>query len=304
MSVKMTLKYPESGNNNVGDPGPTTGKIISQVVLKPTPTKAGNNRSSSKKNDEVFEASQKLEEMRERKFQQESEKWQKWQEEREAEQEMKEVEREKREQERERRKREHEQVEQQLKLFEEQRKAKQEEEARRQREKAEELEKKGGDGTHQGSFKVTSLINVVSLAAANSTKGQVKSRKEVIAEKAPPLNISEDTTTEELIEVVRMLREKLETVHGEIFDMTKKTQKQDYHINELDQRVRDMNQKSVKARPVFTIGSGSFDHLRKTSKPFQHRKSNERQGSGISAKGCHLYTKGERNHPQGGCRGR
>lgn len=71
----------------------------------------------------------------------------------------------------------------------------------------------------------------VSLAAANSTKGQVKSRKEVIAEKAPPLNISEDTTTEELIEVVRMLREKLETVHGEIFDMTKKTQKQDYHVS-------------------------------------------------------------------------
>ncbi|XP_071830423.1 uncharacterized protein [Apostichopus japonicus] len=218
---------------------------------------------SFKKNNEVFEAGQKLEAMREKKFQQEHERWQKWQEEREVELEMKEVEREKWEEQRARRKREQEQVEEKLKWFEEQRRAKEEEEAKRQQEEAERLlQKRKGDEQGQGSFRVTSLINAVNLAAANRTKTQVKSRKEVIAEKAPPLNITVDTPTEELINMVGILREKLRTVHGEIFDLKRKTEKQDYHIHELDQRINDMNQTSFKPRPVITIGSGIVSKMR------------------------------------------
>lgn len=257
--------------------------------MKPTPAID----NSAKKSHETFEAGQKLEALREKRAQQDQEKWQKWQEEREAERERMEIDKKRREEQRERRKREQKEVEQQLKLFEEQRREREEEEARRMEEY--ERKRQAEDQNQASPYRVTSMINAVSLAAMKARQGNshVKSKKDVIAERLPPLDISDDTPTEELKKMVELLRGKLKTVRGEIFDLMQKTEKQDYFINELDQRIQDMNKDSAKPKPVLMIGSGTVvNHPVQPNRwrgIFQNCQSHERQRLRISSEGCILY---------------
>ncbi|XP_041471434.1 troponin T, skeletal muscle-like [Lytechinus variegatus] len=136
-----------------------------------------------------------------------------------------------------------EQHEERIKKAEEERKKQMEERERLKKEKEEKERAKRNMMSPSGA--PINISKVVSQTKA-------KNREETIADRVPTMTISSTTTEVELRNFANDLYNRLKTTLGDVFDLNEQKKKNEYYLNELNERVDVI--KTPKSSPVVSTG--------------------------------------------------
>ncbi|XP_038047763.1 troponin T, cardiac muscle-like isoform X2 [Patiria miniata] len=266
-------------------------------LLRKAPTRMSREQSEDK--PELNEAELKAEAIRLKREQENEERHKERMEELRLAKEQGELQRRELEERKERRRLKQEAEERRLRQEEEERQAREAEDAKKLREEIQKRRQEAEERRRniqnslsyiRPNYSVTDSVVEAEKEKSMSPEERAEHKARALEECVPPLDISANTSVENLKELALALQAKLVELYGVTFDLMKRKQRQEYDLNVLNSRIGDLSKVSAPKKPfVATIDTGLVSKIKEKGffvedKPVKKSFLQERN-EGIAASG-------------------